>query len=146
MTVSLAIIGSRTVFPSIGEIDIEIMKLPLPWDNQGEGPEAFARVIHEVIDGMADGGDYAGRLWAEARDIPVHEEPITGADIEKYGKYLAPKARNSRIAERCGMALAWWDRKSNGTTDCVARLVMRGKPVVVVSTKAAPDRPRRPRT
>lgn len=145
MSVSLVIVGSRTVFPSVGEIDLEVDKLPLPWDSDGPGPEAYRRVIREVVDGGADGGDYAGRLWAEARGIPVHDEPITAEDIARWGKYLAPKVRNGRMAERGGMGLAWWDGRSSGTTDYVARMTLRRKLVVVVPTRAVPGRPRRPR-
>lgn len=143
--ISLAIVGSRTVFPSIGEIDLEIDKLPLPWDADGAGPEAYRRVIREVIDGWADGGDYAGALWAEARGIPVHPEPITADDIGRRGKYLAPKVRNTRVADRADIGLAFWDGKSSGTTDFVARMVYRRKLVVVVAAHRVPGRPRRPR-
>lgn len=145
MSVSLVIVGSRTVFPSIGEIDLEVDKLPLPWDADGPGPEAYRRVIHEVVDGGADGGDYAGRLWAEARGIPVHDEPITAEDVLRWNKYLAPKVRNGRMADRGAFGVAFWDGKSKGTCDFVTRMVYRRKPVLVVACKVMPGRPRRPR-
>lgn len=145
MSVILAIVGSRGVFPSIGEIDLEVERLPLPWNGDGPGPEAFKRVISAVIDGGADGGDYAGRLWAQDRGIPVIDEPITAEDIRRSNKYVAPKHRNARVADRATLGLAFWDGLSSGTPDFVTRMQLREKFVRVVPSKRVPGRPKRPR-
>jgi hypothetical protein len=132
--VILAIIGSRSVDPGIEEITAALH------DKLGLNPEQVSR----VVSGKARGADVAGEIWAERWCLPVDDEPITAEDVAKWGKYLAPKARNARIAERATHCLAFWDGQSNGTTDCVVRFVLRGKPVAVVPTKSTRRmRPRR---
>lgn len=84
--------------------------------------------------------DACGSLWARHHQIPLHHEPIVPADIAEHGKYLGPRMRNRRMAERGDVLLAFWDGVSGGTSDMVCRMVARGKPVRVV-----PYRPR-PRT
>lgn len=146
MTVSLAIVGSRTVFPTIEEIDLEVAKLALPWPD-GWDPDhpdvaVFAQVIDEEIDGWAPGADDAGGLWAESRGIPVHPEPITEEDVRRWGKYVAPKVRNRRVSERCTLGLAFWSGLSSGTCDFVTRMVLRRKVIEVVPTKKAAKVPK----
>jgi hypothetical protein len=152
MKVSLAIVGSRSVFPSIAEIDREVVSLLWSAPANPLAQESFETIlaivvgeIVEVVDGMADGGDYAGRLWAEHHKIAAHDEPILAADIERWGKYVGPKVRNARVADRATHGLAFWDGKSNGTTDFVTRMRLRKKPVDVVKAKAVPGMPKRPR-
>lgn len=118
----LAIIGSRTVSPTVDEITAALC------DKYGVGPDA----VTAVVSGRARGGDIAGEAWAKWYSIPLDLVPITTEDMEKWGKYLAPKARNGRIADRASHCLAFWDRMSSGTADCIARFRMRGKPVEVV--------------
>lgn len=140
-TIRLVIAGSRTVYPSIADIDREVREMLLElWAADPNEPVRFAEHIIEVISGRSPGGgaDDAGEAWARHHGIPVHPEPITDADWERWGKYLAPKARNARMAERATHALCFWDRKSNGTTDMHARMGIRGKPSRIV-----PYEPRR---
>lgn len=133
--IKLVIAGSRTVDPTVETIDAEVLKLPIDWQGYLPTPENFRKVIGEVIDGDADGGDRAGRRWADARGIPVHHEPITPEDVRLWGKYVAPKMRNRRMSERGDIGLVFWDGKSNGATDFVTRMVLRRKHVEVVPTK-----------
>lgn len=123
---SVIIAGSRTVSPTVEEIDAAIVKLdpggllwvPADWT--------------EIVCGMAPGADLAGKAWAEARGKVVHRDPITTEDIRVHGKYVGPRMRNRRLAERGDAALVFWDGISGGSADLVARMVARDKPVRVI--------------
>ncbi len=123
---SIIIAGSRTVSPTVEEIDAAIAKLdpggllwvPDEWD--------------EIVCGMASGADLAGKAWAEARGKSVHKEPITTDDIQRLGKYLGPRMRNRRMSERADGAILFWDGKSGGTADMAIRMLARHKPCEVV--------------
>lgn len=123
---SVIIAGSRTVSPTVEEIDAAILKLdpsrllwvPADWT--------------EVVCGMAPGADLAGRAWAEARGKQVFREPITTEDIRVHGKYLGPRMRNRRMSQRADAALIFWDGVSGGSSDMCARMVARDKPVRVI--------------
>lgn len=128
----LVIAGSRTVHPSIEEIDAGTALL-------GVGSIFF---VDEVICGGANGADACGAEWAIIRSIAIHYEPITKEDIATHGKYLGPRMRNRRMAERGDVALVFWDGKSAGSADMVTRMVARKKPVVVIPT--SPKRSRSP--
>lgn len=141
----LVIAGSRTVSPKIEDIDPVAEALVAdvfglrPGDFLEHGPRHY---IAEVISGDAAGADTAGEQWARHHAIPVHHEPITRADIERHGKYLGPKMRNRRMAERATHAIIFWDGKSNGSTDMHARMGVRGK-VSIIRPFRAPKRGRR---
>lgn len=126
--VILAIVGSRTVNPSIEAIDAAVAQY-IPGGRD---------VVVEVVCGLARGGDEAGDRWAKHHGIPVHYEPITEEDMRVHGKYLGPRQRNRRIAQRATDAIAFWDACSGGTPDFVTRMVCRNKPVHVIPT--APTR------
>lgn len=139
----LIIAGSRSLHPTDEQIDAEVLRLPI-W---GEIPPEISRVrevISLVVSGRSPGGgaDACGERWAKARGIEVHPEPITDADVRRYGKFLAPKVRNSRMAEVGDIALIFWDGISNGSTDMVTRMTLRKKVVEVVPMR----RPRGART
>lgn len=118
----LVIAGSRTLHPTIEQVDAGVCELTarIPGDSD-------ENQVTEVICGDAHGSDNAGALWAHARGIPVHHEPITAADVQRYGKYVAPKIRNARMADRGDLALVFWDGTSNGATDMAMRMLTRGK-------------------
>lgn len=120
------------------------MKLPI-W---GEIPPDIARVrevISLVVSGRSPGGgvDSCGERWAQARGIEVHPEPIADVDVRRYGKFMAPKVRNSRMAEVGDVALVFWDGISNGTTDMVTRMTLRRKVSEVVPMRRPRGRRRR---
>lgn len=129
---SVIIAGSRTVSPSVEEID-EVLARMFENSHAMREPEKWT----EVVCGCARGADRAGQRWAEAKGIDLHHEPITADLIKQYGKYLAPKMRNRRMAERGDAAIVFWDGTSSGSADMVCRMVARGKPVEVVPTKKA---------
>lgn len=122
----LIIAGSRTVSPTIDDIDAAFDDLVI-----------VRMDVREVICGDAAGADTAGARWAQARGVLIHHEPVTQADYETHGRYLGPKMRNRRMAERGDGLIAFWDGTSRGTADMVTRMVARGKPVRVVPMKAA---------
>jgi hypothetical protein len=137
MAVKLIIAGSRTVYPSVDQIDIEVLKLPI-WEGITPDIARLKEVVSHVVSGRSPGGgaDEAGELWAEARGIEVIPIPITDEDWEKHGRYLGPKMRNRRVADVGDIALIWWDCSSGGSADLSIRLQVRGKPQVVVPMKA----------
>lgn len=126
----LVIAGSRTVSPTLAEVEAGIATL-----RQRYGDLVVA-VIEEVISGDAAGADNAGAAWAVTNGVPVHHEPIQRDDITTHGKYLGPRMRNRRMAERGDAALLFWDGRSGGTADMCIRMVARGKPVLVVPMRA----------
>jgi hypothetical protein len=157
--ISLVIAGSRSLSPSIDEISASVARYivlasaPQLEVDLGVSREEAAAVlvrggprwpdvarsfIHEVVCGDAAGSDDAGAAWAVTMGIPVHHEPITSQDITRWGKYLGPRIRNSRLADRGDVGLVFWDGKSGGTADFVTRMVLRGKRVEVVPMRKAP--------
>jgi hypothetical protein len=134
---SVIIAGSRSVSPSPDEIDEAIRAIDpsrLLWN-----PDEW----EEVVCGMARGADLAGRAWALRRGLYVHEDPVTDEDYTHHGRYVAPKVRNRRMAERACAALIFWDGESGGSADMCARMVARDKPCRVIpwrkSWKSAPS-------
>lgn len=111
------------------------MRLDLGLGTDSPHDAELRAMIIEVICGCAPGADLAGERWAKAVGVPVHHEPITKEDVQRWGKYLAPKMRNRRMAERGDLAIVFWDGKSSGSPDLVARMVGRGKVVSVVPTR-----------
>lgn len=123
---SVIIAGSRTITLTVEDIDRAIAELDpsgLLWV-PGEWTE--------IVCGGADGVDLSGKAWGEVKGIAVHPEPITREDISRHGKYLGPKMRNRRMAERADGALIFWDGRSGGSADMCCRMVARRKPVEVI--------------
>lgn len=142
--IKLIIAGSRTVSPTLADIDRAVRsfvenELGLEiddYDNHG-GAKSY---VDEVISGHANGADMAGEECGKARDIHVHREPVTAEDYAMHGRYLGPKMRNRRMAERGTHALIFWDGTSGGSADMCTRMVARGKPVEIVPYKATVTR------
>jgi hypothetical protein len=132
MPVILIIAGSRRCNPTPPEITSEVLRLPIRWDLGADGSsppvvEQIRERISEVVTGDAPGSDRAGARWAAELGIPVHHEPVTREDIERWGKYLGPRMRNRRMAERATHAICFWDGQSAGTPDMAMRMLCRGK-------------------
>ena len=126
------IAGSRTVFPSVAEIDAAIVKLgSLLWV-----PDEWT----DIVCGMAKGADMAGKAWAEARGKHVIRVPITERMVAHHGPYLAPKMRNRELAETGDAAIIFWDGLSSGSADMCIRMVARGKPCEVIPWQRAKRR------
>lgn len=47
-------------------------------------------------------------------------------DYARYGRYLAPLERNSRIVNDCDRLVAFWDGESKGTLDSIEKAKARG--------------------
>jgi YspA, cpYpsA-related SLOG family len=117
----LAIVGSRTLSPSVRRISERIAA----W--LATAPPGVSGRIIEVVSGRAPGVDLAGERWARAQRLPVQPFP---ARWEEHG-HAAPFIRNEAIARYCDAMLAFWDGESRGTRDVVRRARRLGKPVRV---------------
>lgn len=143
MQVRLIIAGSRGCNPTDEQITAEVAKLPVDWGEAGATPEMIRVRIVEVVCGDAAGSDLAGERWARGLGIPVHHEPIREEDIRQFGKYLGPRMRNRRMAERGTHAIVFWDGMSGGTPDMAIRMLCRGKHVQAVPCRREARRARR---
>lgn len=123
----LIVAGSRTLRPTLASIDEALAELRAMYNRTD--------VVEEVISGDADGPDLIGAEWGMRNDIPVYRDPVTAADYKTHGKYLGPKMRNRRMAERGDALIAFWDGKSGGTPDMVCRMVARRKNTLVVPAR-----------
>lgn len=90
--------------------------------------------IEEVVSGGARGADSLGAKWAKNNDIRLH---VFEADWETHGK-SAGLVRNTSIAERADVCVAFWDMRSRGTADTIDKFRQRGKSVIIVPTGEHP--------
>jgi predicted Rossmann-fold nucleotide-binding protein len=81
-----------------------------------------------VISGGAFGVDYLAARYARYKGLEVVE---IRPDYKKYRGEYAPLARNTDIARECDGLIAFWDGKSRGTADVIAKVARIGKPVWV---------------
>jgi len=79
-----------------------------------------------IICGEAKGADSLGRRYAEEHELDIISMP---ADWKRYGK-SAGFVRNGEMAAIADGLVAFWDGKSSGTKDMIAR--MTGKQVRIV--------------
>jgi hypothetical protein len=94
-----------------------------------------ALVPSEVVCGMARGADSLGRMWAEARGIPVSLWP---ADWNANGR-RAGFMRNTQMAQYADILLALWDGQSKGTGHMISEMARLGKPTFVWFSGAGVD-------
>jgi hypothetical protein len=119
--ISLILFGSRTAFPTFGQIDRAIALWPELLD-----AIAFRRLA--VISGMAKGADICGKDWGESTGLNVDRMPAAWSAL---GKRAGP-VRNRQMAERATHALGWWHRESGGTANMAAHMAVLGKPCRIV--------------
>lgn len=80
----------------------------------------------EIVCGMAMGADMAGKIYGDYYGIPVMSfEP----DYNKYGRYRAPKIRNSKMAVYGDALVLIWDGKSGGSRHMKEAMLALNKPV-----------------
>jgi len=116
--VRLGIVGSRK-FPDRDLVEKVVARI------------AFKAPDTIIVSGGALGVD----TWAaeEARRhglVVIEYKP----DYDRYGRYLAPKMRNTTIVEDSDKLLAFWDGKSGGTMDSVEKARALGKPVEILTS------------
>lgn len=81
-----------------------------------------------IVTGCAIGVD----AWARSisRTLDMRCEVYT-ADWQKHGRAAGP-LRNTEIVSACDRLVAFWDGKSRGTADSIAKAKAAGKPVMVI--------------
>lgn len=82
--------------------------------------------ITEVVSGKARGVDTLGEQWADVVGIPVKSFPVTKEDYRILGRWQAPKARNTRMAEYADALILVWDGLSGGSRDMKEKAEARG--------------------
>lgn len=82
--------------------------------------------ITAVISGGARGVDRIGEKWCR---INLDDEPIImKPDYERWGRYVAPKKRNTDLVNECDAAIVIWDGISGGSLDTTEKLIKSKKP------------------
>ena len=120
----LLIAGSRSVWPSLAEIDFHATKLE----------RRLGAKVATVISGCARGADHAGECWARYR--------LGAAALERYPAAWAKHGRragllrNLQMVIACDAALVFWDGSSKGTAHTIGLLRQHGKPLELVERGA----------
>ena len=121
----LLIAGSRTLCPSVEEIDKHLAewrklftKAGIPWWQE----------IDVLVSGGARGVDAHGEQWAREKGILIERHP---ADWKRWGR-RAGYVRNRTMAESCALGLIFWDGKSAGTGNMIDLLGEVGRPARIV--------------
>jgi len=76
-----------------------------------------------IISGGARGADSMAEQFTVDDGLPFLEIP---AEWDKYGK-SAGMVRNSQLVEKADYVVAFWDGKSRGTADSIAKAQLVGK-------------------
>lgn len=117
----LAIIGSRTLSPKLGQFDDVI--------TAGLRRLRIERsAVDAVVSGGAEGVDLKAKEWAKKNKIEYVEHL---PDYGRYGSRRAPLERNVLIANDCDALIALWDGDSTGTMHCAMKARKAGKPTWV---------------
>lgn len=92
---------------------------------------ALGKIV--VVTGGADGADRLADAWASDRK---HTRMIFYPDWDKHGKSAGP-IRNQEMIDhvlpkQARFAVGFWDGKSRGTADMIARVKSAGIPLRVV--------------
>lgn len=116
----VAIVGSRN-FP-----DLDIVRSTIR--NLVNESVCLDQTI-TIVSGGARGPDKAGENEAKRLRLKTI---IFLADWDQYGK-AAGFIRNTQIANECDEVIAFWDGKSNGTRNTIAKAKKFGKKITVVT-------------
>lgn len=84
-------------------------------------------VTHNIIivSGTARGADTLGERYARERGYAVRRFP---ADWKQYGRAAGP-IRNSEMARNADALVAFWNGRSSGTRDMLAKAKKQGLPI-----------------
>ena len=70
-----------------------------------------------IVSGGAKGADTLGAAYSVE---VLHKEPVVhNPDYKRWGRYNAPKVRNTKIVEDSDLIVAYWDGSSGGTKDTI---------------------------
>ncbi len=137
----LLIAGSRTLHPSLADIDDGVERL-----FAAIHPTPLIASITHVVSGCAPGVDEVGEWWAHQRlcyptcvrnqrHRPSLTPPCSTVDAHpadwKLGG-MAGRVRNGKMARACDAALLFWDERSAGTRDMIEKLEALGRPKLVI--------------
>lgn len=89
----------------------------------------WADRITEVVSGKARGVDTLGERWANSIGIPIKDMPVTREEYRILGRWQAPKARNTRMADYADALILVWDGVSGGSKDMYEKADARGLPI-----------------
>lgn len=84
--------------------------------------------ITHVVSGGAEGVDQMGEGIANALKLPL---TIYKPNYERYGRHLAPRARNTEMANNAEALVAVWDGSSKGTMHMIRVASQKGLKVFV---------------
>lgn len=88
-----------------------------------------------IVHGNAAGADRIAGQEAQKLGLLVEPHP---ADWERHGNQAGPIRNNEMALAGADLCIAFWDGQSAGTKDMMARAKLRGIPVEVVTSSAAP--------
>ena len=122
MSYKLGIIGSRVSTLRSGRV----------WNPKITNPRQFAfdeldkyvakhGMPSKVISGGARGADEYGEAWAKARGIETQIFKPQQKLINMAGFKYAANARNTDIVNSSDRIVTFWDQKSRGTADTLAK-------------------------
>ena len=131
MSYKLGIVGSRVWTSKAGQVWNK--KITNPKQHVFDKMDQYV-VKHGkpslVISGGAKGADTYGVQWAQARGIPIKEykpsqdlvrEYIRQGDSKNFAYKKAANTRNTDIVNSSDRVVAFWDKKSTGTKDTLAK-------------------------
>ncbi len=90
--------------------------------------QIYTEDITCIISGGATGADSLAERYAKYYGIPME---VHKPDWHTHGK-AAGFLRNHTIVARCDKVLAFWNGKSRGTADTIAKAKIAGKLVLIV--------------
>lgn len=118
----LAIVGSRTF-------------LDYTWMEQCLLRSFRLADIEAVISGGARGADAMAVRFAASHGLPL---VVVQADWESHGKKAGP-LRNTEIVQQADAVAAFWDGRSAGTRDTIAKARASGKRLVIYPCERPAD-------
>ena len=110
----LAVVGSRTFY------DYDLLERCLL--------RYFSLDDLEILSGGARGTDALAARFAREHGLALR---IIEADWERLGRVAGP-VRNSRLVQEAEVLVAFWDGRSRGTRDSIAKARRAGKRVLVL--------------
>lgn len=97
--------------------------------------------VTELIHGAAKRGvDSFVTAWARDNGVPVHEDPVTPVEWQRFGKAAGPR-RNARLIERGEALVAIWDGTSRGTRDAITKAIAAGYRNVWIARRSPEEHP-----